>query len=81
VRLVLSQYWAAQHLQRMTHQNGIQYVRSHMSDLVGSKNIKRAWDRYSSYLCPGENDCIIDEYVLHQLFLKSTMLQMGFCGD
>jgi hypothetical protein len=76
-----TQYWAAQHLQRMTHQNGIQYVRSHMSDLVGSKNIKRTWDRYSSYLCPGENDSIIDEYVLHQLFLKSTMLQMGFCGD
>ena len=30
-------YWAAQHLQRMVCENGAQYVRAHMSDLVGSK--------------------------------------------
>jgi hypothetical protein len=73
-----TQYWAVQHLQRMAHQNSLQYVRSHMSELVGSKNIKKTWDRYSPYLCPGEDDHKIDEHILHELFLKSTKLQMAF---
>jgi hypothetical protein len=72
-------YWAAQHLQKLAGENSTQFVRAHISNIVGSKNVKKTWDRFSPYLCPGEGG--IDEQILHGLFLKSMMLQMGFCGD
>jgi hypothetical protein len=73
-------YWAAQHLQHMAQENGVQHVRSHMSQIVGSKNIKKTWDRYSPYLLPGEDEVGINEEIIYELFLKSTMKQLGFCG-
>ncbi|RSL17886.1 hypothetical protein EDE15_3435 [Edaphobacter aggregans] len=72
-------YWAAQHLQKMARENSTQFVRAHISNIVGSKNVKKTWDRFAPYLCSGESG--IDEQILHQLFLRSMMLQMGFCGD
>jgi hypothetical protein len=72
-------YWAAQHLQKMARENSIQFVRAHISNRVGSKNVKKTWDRFAPYLCSGGGG--IDEQTLHELFLKSMMLQMGFCGD
>jgi hypothetical protein len=74
-------FWAAQHLQRMVRDNGVQYVRAHMSNLVGSKNVKKTWVRYTPYLLPSEDDVGLDEETIYQLYLKSMMLQMGFCGD
>jgi hypothetical protein len=64
----------------MVQEHGLQYVRAHMSNLVGSKNIKKTWDRYAPYLITGDGEAGIDEEILHQLFLKSIMQQMGFIG-
>jgi hypothetical protein len=74
-------YWAAQHLQRLNQEHGLQYVRSHMSQIVGSKNIKKTWDRFVPYLLPRDDEVGIDKEILYNLFLKSIMLQLGFVGD
>lgn len=74
-------FWAALHLQRLAEENSLQYVRAHMSNVVGSKNIKKTWETYSPYLGSGEYEVGIDEHTLHELFLKGMMKQMGFLGS
>ena len=73
-------YWAAQHLQRLAQENGVQHVRSHMSEIVGSKNMKKTWNRYTPYLLPSEDEVGINEQIIYDLFLKLIMLQLGFIG-
>ena len=72
-------YWAARHLQRQVEENSLQYVRAHISNIVGSKNTKRVWDKFSPYLCSGEDEGI-DEDKLYELFLRGMTKQMGFSG-
>jgi hypothetical protein len=74
-------YWAALHLQRMVQEIGAQRVRAHMTDLVGSKNVKKTWDKYAPYLLPGDDGPGIDEELLFQLYLNSVMVQLGFAGS
>ena len=74
-------YWAAQHLQRQVEENSLQFVRAHISHIVGSKNTKRIWDRFSPYLGSDENEARIDEHKLKELFLRGMMKQMGFVGS
>jgi hypothetical protein len=51
-----------------------------MSHIVGSKNIKKTWDRYTPYLVPSEDEVGINEEIIYELYLKSIMLQLGFIG-
>jgi hypothetical protein len=64
----------------MVQEQGLQYVRAHVSNLVGSKNVKKTWEQFVPYLVPADGEAGIDEEMLHQLYLKSIMQQMGFIG-
>ena len=73
-------YWAAQQLRRLVVENGLQYARSHMTQIVGSKNIKKTWNRFLPLIVPSSTEVGIDAELLYELYLKSMKSQLGLTG-